>query len=298
MQYTRAADCIQLIVMNNANIRISILAAMAVLSALPITVSVTACAQETGPLRMPPAAAPAARAAAPSDKPDTPAIPPDQIIKRFAAKEDEFLAASNNYNFQRSVHLEEIGPGNKTTGEVEMILEQVVGPDGRRYEKIVKRTESTLQHMEMERGDMGVIDAAPLFPLTTSQLPRYDITYQGKQPLDELSVYVFGVKPHVLDRTHAFFSGVVWVDVDDLVIVKTIGKWVSETGDVMSPQLPFTVFETFREQVGKYWFPTYSRSDDSFDQAGVSVPIRLTIRWTDYKLASGASASVAPATAK
>jgi hypothetical protein len=140
-----------------------------------------------------------------------------------------------------------------------------------------------------------VIDAAPLFPLTTSQLPRYDIAYQGKQPLDDLSVYVFGVKPRTLDRTHAFFSGVVWVDVDDLVIVKTIGKWVSETGDVMSPQLPFTVFETFREQVGKYWFPTYSRSEDSFDQGGASVPIRLTIRWSNFQLANGAQQNAAPA---
>jgi hypothetical protein len=253
-------------------------------------------AQGAGPIKQP--AATVARPPLPPDQPDRPPIPPEEIIRRFASKEDEFLSASANYNFQKSVRLEELGPGSKASGQVEIISEQVIGPDGRRYEKITKRTESTLQHMDLQRGDMGVIDAAPLFPLTTSQLPRYEITYQGKQPLDELSVYVFGVKPRALDRTHAYFTGVVWVDEQDLVVVKTIGKWVSETGDVVSPQLPFTVFETFREQVGKYWFPTYSRSEDTYEQGGASVPIRLTIRWTNYKLGTGVAPAVAPANAK
>jgi len=93
------------------------------------------------------------------------------------------------------------------------------------------------------------------FPLTTSQLPKYEITFQGKQPLDELSTYIFAVKPRALDRAHAYFSGVVWVDEQDMVIVKTMGKWVTETGDVTSPMLPFAVFETYRQQVGKnLWF--------------------------------------------
>ena len=60
-------------------------------------------------------------------------------------------------------------------------------------------------------------------------LPKYEITYGGKQPLDELSAYFFTVKPRAVERAHAYFSGVVWVDVQDLVIVKTMGKWVTET---------------------------------------------------------------------
>ena len=37
------------------------------------------------------------------------------------------------------------------------------------------------------------------------------------------------MKPRAVERAHAYFSGVVWVDVQDLVIVKTMGKWVTET---------------------------------------------------------------------
>src|ERR1700676_4506537 len=135
----------------------------------------------------------------------------------------------------------------------------------------------------MERGNAQRVVPTPLFPLTTSQLSKYEITFGGKQPLDELSAYFFSIKPRALDRAHPYFSGVVWVDEQDLVIVKTIGKWVTETGDVTSSTLPFSVFETYRQQVGKnQWFPAYSRSDDNIMAGDVRVPIRMVIRWTDY----------------
>ena len=44
--------------------------------------------------------------------------------------------------------------------------------------------------------------------------------------------------------------------------------------------------ETWRENVdGKYWFPSYSYADDElvFDN-GVSVRMRMKVKYTDYKL--------------
>ena len=219
----------------------------------------------------------------PANKPEPPPVPPEEIIKRFAAKEDEMVRAIMGYSFQKSVRLEEIGPDSKVAGQVEIVTQQFVGPNGQRYEKPVRRTPSTLQRLQAERGDADLIASTPLFPLTTSQLPKYEITFQGKQPLDELNAYIFAVRPRVVDRAHAYFSGVVWVDEQDMVIVKTIGKWVMETGDVTSPLLPFTVFETYRQQVGKnLWFPAYSRSDETIPDGNGTLPIRVIIRWTDY----------------
>ncbi len=131
----------------------------------------------------------------PANKPEPPPVPPEEIIRRFAAKEDEMLRASQGYGFQKSVRLEEIGPDNKASGQMEIVTQQFVGPDGRRYEKPVRRTASTLQHLQVERGDSDLIASTPLFPLTTPQLPKYEITFQGKQPLDELNAYIFAVKP-------------------------------------------------------------------------------------------------------
>jgi hypothetical protein len=248
-------------------------------------------AQESGPMRPP--AKTTLPVPLPSNKPEAPPIPPEQIIQRFAAKEDEMFRAFMGYAYQKSVRLEEIGPESKPAGQVEIVKQVIVAPDGKQYEKTIRRTQSTLHYLQVERGDSDLTVPTPLFPLTTSTISKYEISFQGKQPLDELSVYAFTVKPRALDRTRAYFSGVVWVDEQDLVIVKTMGKWVSELGDVKSSILPFTVFETYRQQVGKnQWFPAYSRSDDSIPEGDTTVPIRMIIRWTDYTPAAGAPPAV------
>jgi hypothetical protein len=42
---------------------------------------------------------------------------------------------------------------------------------------------------------------------------------------------------------------------------------------------------------GKYWFPNYLRSDDSLHTKEGDIPVRLVIKWTDFKPA-GAVESV------
>jgi hypothetical protein len=188
-----------------------------------------------------------------------------------------------------------MGPGNKVAGQLEIVTQLTITPDGKMYEKLVRRSASTLHSLDLERGDSEILATTPMFPLTTSQLPKYEIGFLGKQPLDELSAYAFSVKPRTLDRQHAYFSGVVWVDVDDLVIVKTIGKWVMETGDVMASSLPFAIFETYRQQVGKdYWFPSYSSSDGTIENTDGRVPLRIIVRWTDYTPAGSAPPAATP----
>jgi hypothetical protein len=125
--------------------------------------------------------------------------------------------------------------------------------------------------------------------LTTGQLGKYDLKYLGKDQVDEISCYIFQVKPKVVERVHAYFQGVVWIDDKYLEVVKTYGSWVNDLGDVKSsPQVPFTTFETYREFIdGKYWFPTYSRSDETLHLKGEDIPLRMVIKWSDFKLAAG-----------
>jgi hypothetical protein len=72
-----------------------------------------------------------------------------------------------------------------------------------------------------------------------------------------------------------------WVDDRDLMIVKSKGKAVPET-----KENKFPIVETWRENVdGKYWFPSFSSSDDElvFD-SGNSVKLKVRVRYADYKL--------------
>ena len=253
-------------------------------------------AQAAGPMQ-PPESAKFPAPPLPS-KPDPPSLPPDEIIRRFAAKEDEMVRAIRGYTFQKEVRVQEIGADSKPAGQLQIVTQLRIAPDGKMYEKPVSRQPSTLHALDLQRGDSDLLAATPMFPLTTAMLPKYEIKYGGKQPLDELTAYFFTVKPRTLERAHAYFSGVVWVDVQDLVIVKTMGKWVTELGDVTASDLPFTVFETYRQQVGKnLWFPSYSRSDETIPSGDAHVPIRVIVKWSDFKPSDDAPPANSPAMA-
>jgi TonB family protein len=75
------------------------------------------------------------------------------------------------------------------------------------------------------------------------------------------------------------FQGRIWVDDQDLQIVKTKGKGVPETKNNKFPTV-----ETYREHIdGRYWFPTYSYADEEliFDNGG-SIHVRMKVRYTDF----------------
>ena len=219
-------------------------------------------------------------------RPQTPAeqppIAPDEIIRRFSAQEDQLAHLFATYGYRKTVRLEEIGSDGKVSGQAEISSSSLpISDDARR--KTGGEPQSTLKFLNLERDDIEALSKIPAFPLVSSNLPKYEITYEGKQPVDELNTYVFQVKPRQLERSRAYFDGLVWVDDHDLAIVKTYGKWVTETGDAQASQLPFNIFETYRQPVAnKYWLPAYSRSDGSFDDKGLSIPVRLIIRWDQY----------------
>jgi hypothetical protein len=121
------------------------------------------------------------------------------------------------------------------------------------------------------------------FVLTTDELPEYDIKYLGHVKVDEITAYVFSIRPKEILKNRLYFQGTVWVDDRDLQIVKSEGKSVPETKTRGGENL-FPRFTTYREQIdGKYWFPTFTLADDTLYFATGAVPIKQTIRYTDYK---------------
>jgi len=114
----------------------------------------------------------------------------------------------------------------------------------------------------------------------------YNFKYIGKEKIDELNLYVFDVAPKIMpkpkDPKDRLFMGRIWVDDQDLQIVKTRGKGVPET-----KQNKFPIVETYREHIdGRYWFPTYSYSDDEliFD-SGDTLHLRMKVKYFDFTLA-------------
>ena len=229
-----------------------------------------------------PAATPAVATATAPD------VNADEIIRKFAAKEKEFAEALQNYVYRQTSKILELDDSGDPVGKYEMTADMTFTPDGKRTEHVVRAPVSTLQNLILTGEDLDDLKNTQPFVLTTDQLPLYDIRYLGKQNADEISCYVFSVKPKKLTPGKRFFEGQIWVDDRDYQIVKTYGKGVGYQKKSEDQQFP--KFETLREQVdGKYWFPTYTHADDTLHFKDHPQKIRMLVTYKDYKKFEGKS---------
>lgn len=209
----------------------------------------------------------------------------DRIVKTFTNKESQFRQALINYSFKRDAVLQTLGMGGQITGEYHRVSNFTFDDQGNRYEKISYFPMSSFQG-EVTQQDLDDLGGIQPFALEPSKIAQYDFKYVGKDKIDELGLYVFDVSPKVMPDAkktkERFFSGRVWVDDQDLQIVKTKGKGVPET-----KKNKFPTVETYREQIdGRYWFPTYSYADDELVfESGDVLHVRMKVRYSDFALA-------------
>jgi hypothetical protein len=227
---------------------------------------------------------------------EPPSLPPDQIIRKFVAKEDEFASVRPTFVAKRTIRISEYDRTGTIIGEFLQVSEATRMPDGRVVNKILEHPQSTLHSFALEPADVKELERIPQFPINSSQLAKYDLKYIGTEKVDEIDTYIFKVTPKTVDRKSSYLDGIIWVDTQYMEVVKTYGKWVNELGDVKFAQMPFTTFETYRENVdGKYWFPSYERSDETVHVKDGDFPVRLVIKWTDFKPLAAAVSETAPA---
>jgi hypothetical protein len=217
-------------------------------------------------------------------------LAPDDIVKKFAARESEFAKARENYTFRQSVKVDTIDDDtNKVDGEYQQVTDITFNKDGRREEHVVFAPQNTLERVMMSPTDFDEIEHRLPFILTTEDLPQYNVTYVGRQKVDELDTYVFEAGPRAFEKNKHYFQGKVWVDQRDLQIVLINGQTVPQDTRRGHEDLqpPFT---TYYEQVdGKYWFPTYTKAEGTLHfqaQNGAlsqDVHMRSVVRYTDYK---------------
>ena len=216
-------------------------------------------------------------------------LPPDEVIRKFAAKEAEFRKARESYTYKQSVKMEELDGSGNVQGKWEIVSDIVFGPNKQRTEKVTYAPVNTL-HLILTPQDEQDLRSVQPFVLTTDEITKYDIRYVGKQKVDDIDCYQFTVKPKTMLKGERYFEGDIWVDDRDLQIVKTYGKGVGLLKKGEDNQFPR--FETYREQIdGKYWFPTYTRANDTLHFKDSSQRIRMVVKYENYK-GFGAESSV------
>jgi hypothetical protein len=207
-----------------------------------------------------------------------------RIIRAVTAKETEFRQALNNYSFKRDVVIQTIGPGGQISGEYHRVSDFTFDDSGNRFEKITFFPVPTLKDINVTAEDLENLGGVQPFALEASKIDQYNFTYVGKERIDELDLYAFDVGPKVKPdpkrSKERYFQGRIWVDDRDLQIVKARGKSLPEVKGQFFP-----VFETYREQIdGRYWFPTYSFSDEEFVfDNGAVAHVRMEVRYVNYK---------------
>ncbi len=209
-------------------------------------------------------------------------VNPDEIIKKFAAKEAEFARARENYTYRQTVKIQTLTDSGVVDGRYEIVEDIIFSRDGKRTEKVVRAPVSTLTRLMLTPEDLEDLRNVQPFVLTTNEIPQYEIRYLGPQKADEIPCYVFAVNPKKMEKGHRYFEGQIWVDDRDFQIVKTFGKAVGLLGRHEDQQFP--KFETLREQIdGKYWFPVYTDADDTLHFQAGPIQMRMIVKYDDYK---------------
>lgn len=216
-------------------------------------------------------------------KEDPKGITVDEIIQKFAAKEKEFKLAREKYTYRQTIKVQTLD-GDTVDGEYQIVFDVLFDNKGKRIENVVFAPQASLQRIQLTPQDEYDFRNQLPFVLTSDDLPEYDVLYVGQQRQDELNTFVFDIAPKQIEKDKRYFQGRIWVDDHDFQIVKTRGKTVPDIRKKKGEENLFPAFTTYREQIdGRYWFPTYTRADDTLKFSGGDVRVREVIKYTNYK---------------
>ena len=212
----------------------------------------------------------------------------DEIIQHFSAREKEFKEAREKYTYRQDIRVMTLD-GETVTGEYHEVFDVLFDDKGKRMENVVFAPQSTLDQggLSLDQGDVQDFRNRLPFVLTSDEIGEYNILYVGTQQEDELHCYVFDVAPKEIVGKKRYFQGRLWVDDHDFQIVKTYGQGVPEIVDKKKKgkeEHLYPKFTTWRQQIdGQYWFPTYTRADDTLHFNVNDMHIREIVKYEDYK---------------
>lgn len=205
------------------------------------------------------------------------------IIGRFAAQEETYKQAREHYTYRQIVRMQTISDSGFPDGEYDDTFDVTFNDQGERVVKEVSNPRDTLKRIRVTPEDIDDIKNRLPFVLTTDEIPIYNIKYRGRQDTSGTHAYVFDISPKAMEQDRRYFEGRIWVDANQYQIVKSSGKAVPDIYNENNENL-FPSFTTYRELVdGKYWFPSYTKSDDYLHFSEQIVHVVETVDYVNYK---------------
>src|ERR1035441_4362179 len=100
-------------------------------------------------------------------------VNPDEIIRKFAAKEADFAAARNNYTYRQTLKMQVLDfGGNPTRQQWDLVEDIIFTPEGKRMEKVVYAPVSTITDIMVTPEDENDLRNVQPFVLTTAEVPN------------------------------------------------------------------------------------------------------------------------------
>lgn len=209
-----------------------------------------------------------------------------ELIQKLVANEDTVEAARRHYTFTQDLRVQTLD-GKAVDGQFHQVSNVSYDGRGRRIENVSFAEQSTLRGLQMSDTDMDDIRTFMPWILTSEQAPQYNLTYSGRQHVDDLDTYVFHVEPKNLEKNKRYFQGRIWIDDRDVQMVKLCGKSVpEEVAKKRKKNQPVEVRPTFvgyRQIVDGNWFPAYARIDDTLQFGVESIHVREIVKFAGYK---------------
>jgi hypothetical protein len=225
----------------------------------------------------------------PLDSAEPKSISVPDLIQKLGTAEAATKEARLHYTYKQDVLMQTLS-GKDVTGEFHEVTTVSYDQKGKRQEQVTFAAQSSLRGIQLTQEDVEDIRIFMPLMLASDDLAQYKLTYTGQQHVDDLDTYVFHVEPKKEEKDRRYFEGRIWVDAQDLQIVKACGKSGPEKLKVKKHQQPdlHPLFVTYRQLIdGRYWFPAYTRSDDTLQFRAGAAHLKEVIKYTGYKRVDG-----------
>ena len=235
----------------------------------------------------PPPGAPNLEAGRVADGPglaDPPAGLVPRIITEFLRKDEAFRRSLNNYNYHQLVMIKQLDEKRNVVGIYQREWDVVFDDRGNKISRVTDTKPASLKRIHVTEDDAQSFDQT-LFSTDIRQ--DYEFKYIDHIRADKVTAYVFSARPKKIEPGKHYFEGKIWVEDQDLQIVKVEGKRVPSLRTAKRGLIEETLFPHFveyRQQVdGTYWFPTVDFSDDTLQFAFGRVHVQVLVQYSNYR---------------
>ncbi|HJZ69442.1 MAG TPA: hypothetical protein VKF81_15065 [Blastocatellia bacterium] len=210
----------------------------------------------------------------------------NEILSNAAERGARLAAALKDYSYYAELTIQTVSQADTITGKFYRFSQVWFDRDRTRREKILENTSTLPKDVYIGTNAANNLTRVYSFIITPETLNQYELNYVGRERVDELNTFVFDVKPKVKlpdpDKSpDRYLKGRVWIDDQDLCVVKVEGRALPEQGAHQTPK-----FETYFQNYDKYWFPAYTSADDSIRVGRNFTRVIVNVRFTGYKKTS------------